>query len=110
MHLAPGGRVARQSGSLALGMGRNGSSRATSPLPPEMESMTPQHTTGLRPCPVKGCRQFVSGDLLACKHHWAMVPSDVRKEVWRLYRSAPGTPSHLAMVRKVLEFLGKRAC
>lgn len=66
--------------------------------------------SSMRPCPVKGCRHFVTGDLLACKSHWAMVPADIRKEVWRLYRTAAGTPSHMAMVRKVLELLGRRAC
>ncbi len=72
--------------------------------------MTPQHTTGLRPCPVKGCQQFVSGDLLACKHHWAMVPKDIREEFQRVCRRAPGTPSHVAAVKSVTDYLAKRAC
>ncbi|MBI4002761.1 MAG: hypothetical protein HY348_13390 [Nitrospira defluvii] len=64
----------------------------------------------MKNCPVKHCNQFMDGDTLACRSHWAMVPKDVRDEFRRICRVAAGTPSHVAAVKKVEEFLTRRAC
>lgn len=64
----------------------------------------------MKPCPVKHCNQFTHGDTLACQSHWAMVPKEIREEFHRVCRRAPGTPSHVAAVKTVEEYLSRRAC
>lgn len=64
----------------------------------------------MKPCPVKHCNQFVRGDTLACHGHWAMVPKEIREEFRRVCRRAAGTPSHVAAVKTIEEYLAKRAC
>lgn len=64
----------------------------------------------MKPCPVKHCNQFTHGDTLACQSHWAMVPKEIREEFHSVCRRAPGTPSHVAAVKTVEEYLSRRAC
>lgn len=64
----------------------------------------------MRPCPVKHCNQVTTKDTPACHSHWSMVPQEIREEFRRICRRAAGTPSHVAALKKVEEYLAKRAC
>lgn len=36
-------------------------------------------------CHATGCTIEVPRDMLMCKHHWFMVPKDIRARVWKYF-------------------------
>lgn len=46
-------------------------------------------------CSVTGCIYPRDGKQLACRRHWERVPEELRRELLRLARKAPGTPAHV---------------
>lgn len=50
-------------------------------------------------CPAPGCKRRVVPDhRLSCPVHWFQLSSAVRSEVWRTYRTAPGSQEHHAAI------------
>lgn len=45
-------------------------------------------------CPVPNCTGRRTSTQLLCARHWFMVPQAMRDRVWKLYRSAAGSPAH----------------
>jgi hypothetical protein len=37
-------------------------------------------------CHARGCTTPVPPEMLMCRHHWFMVPRNVRAKVWAAYR------------------------
>lgn len=62
----------------------------------------------MRKCPSPNCNRYVDKDMVACRAHWAMLPAPMRNEIWRTYRSAPGTPAHLEAIAVALRYLRAR--
>lgn len=52
-------------------------------------------------CPIDG--KPIKPTEILCKTHWFSVPQPLRDEVWRQYRSAPGSTEHRVAVRQALE-------
>ncbi len=49
-------------------------------------------------CPV--CGRAIKGERIFCAKHWFQVPLRLRQQIWRLYRTQPGSTAHR---RAVLE-------
>lgn len=52
-----------------------------------------------------GCTSTHHDNQVACRTHWFRLPKEVRDEIWRLYRSAPGSMAHVSAVHAALESL-----
>lgn len=46
------------------------------------------------PCPVAGCTKRRLEWQLACGACWKRVHMSTQREIWRLFRSAPGSDAH----------------
>lgn len=89
---------------------------APEPEPVRPRRVIPHH------CHVPGCDVTVPPRLLMCRKHWAMVPSQTRRDVWRYFdpsqcEGAPGarprpteswTRAARAAIEAVLDKLGDR--
>jgi hypothetical protein len=56
-------------------------------------------------CPVGGCQHRIPHFLLMCKAHWALVPAEIQRSVYRAWSrgAGAGTQAHAdAMVTAVL--------
>jgi hypothetical protein len=58
---------------------------------------------GYKPCPVLGCNGWRKKSQVMCPRCWAQVPSAIARRVWHLYRTAQGSPEHLAAMREAIE-------
>lgn len=58
-----------------------------------------------RNCPVRGCTSKCGVNQVCCKTHWFQLPQARRDEIWRLYRSAPGSDPHRKAVMEALHWL-----
>lgn len=64
-------------------------------------------------CHAAGCVVPVSPKMFMCKHHWFMLPEDIRLEVWMEY--IPGqeetktpTEKYLEVARKAITWLKEK--
>lgn len=61
--------------------------------------------SGVRRCPVRGCRAEIDPSRLMCRRHWYTVPKEIRDLVWATWRSGDGAYSreHRAAVAVAME-------
>lgn len=45
-------------------------------------------------CSARGCKRDRGKDQIFCRAHWFGLPKSVRDEIWRLYRTEPGSDRH----------------
>lgn len=45
-------------------------------------------------CPVQKCPAEIYEPMLMCKQHWFAVRPELRKTIWRLFKSSPGSTQH----------------
>jgi hypothetical protein len=64
-------------------------------------------------CHATGCQVPVPPKMLMCRKHWYMVPSPLRREVWRLYR--PGqeidkrpSPEYLDVMQAAIDAVAEK--
>jgi hypothetical protein len=59
-------------------------------------------------CRVTGCLKEHANNLLCCRGHWFALPTSVRDEIWRLYRTAPGSDAHREAALNALKWLDEK--
>lgn len=62
---------------------------------------------GMR-CRVNGCTRTHRDDQVACYGHWTALPAPMRQAIWQLYRSEPGSKSHVKAVYDAIAWLDAR--
>jgi hypothetical protein len=53
--------------------------------------------------PIEGCNTDVRAVYVTCPIHWFEVPAELRARIWNLYRTAKGSPEHLAAIAEAIE-------
>lgn len=59
-------------------------------------------------CPIIGCDRAKADFHVCCSRHWAQVPRELRNEIWRLYRTEPGSDAHRTAVLAAIQELNAR--
>lgn len=61
-------------------------------------------------CHARYCGTPVRPDLFMCYGHWVLVPADIRRLVWRHYRSDDKTPSveYQEVIKKAQDAVEKK--
>lgn len=49
--------------------------------------MTAPRDDGKHACPAPGCARRVPFDLFSCSSHWYLLPSELRRRIWRAWRT-----------------------
>lgn len=67
--------------------------------PPAQTLDDPRHE-----CPVGECSLLIPYEVLLCRRHWAKVPRDLQRKVYRAWRRGrgAGTPEHLEAMRQAI--------
>lgn len=63
--------------------------------------------TNERTCPIPGCSNKCKRSQVCCRRHWFKLPADKRAEIWRLYRSKPGSEKHRSAVFSAIRWLAE---
>lgn len=61
-------------------------------------------------CPGDGCTRRVGSGMLACRTHWYMVPTPLRRAVWDAWRNGrgAGSPAHRAACAEAIAALNEK--
>lgn len=62
--------------------------------------------TKIRPCSCGNPRE--KDWHLACPECWSLIPKPLQDDVYRLYKSAQGSPDHIAAVRRCYDAIRER--
>lgn len=61
-----------------------------------------------RHCPVFGCRRVIRHPAILCPQHWSQVPEHLRRRLWRLYYTEPGSNRHMELIVEILTGLDQQ--
>lgn len=56
-------------------------------------------------CPIRGCSNHKGADQVVCRQDWKLVPKPLQTEIWFRFRTARGSPEHLAAIREALRVI-----
>jgi hypothetical protein len=61
------------------------------------------------PCPISGCRhKSLAFGRMMCHTHWSLVPHDLKREVWDLWRTQPISEAYLQARKRAIAAVEER--
>lgn len=56
-------------------------------------------------CPANDCEKQTREPELLCKKHWFQLPDEMRRRIWALFKSAPGSWAHRKVCFDAIEYV-----